>query len=142
LSGDDGLAAFDGFPDVVAGCAHFSTWNTRSSGLLYLVLLRMLLPEHPTWVAHRSTGRGIPVGFQNAAMSPGQRFHAAVSYSLRRPPRIGRRRILVVGLIAQRPAGVGEHADDTWVVDLGWRASARRGISASATADSAQQIRM
>ena len=35
-----------------------------------------------------------PVGFQNAGMAPDQRFQAAVSYSLRRPPRIGRRRIL------------------------------------------------
>ena len=35
-----------------------------------------------------------PVGFQNAGMALGQRFQAAISYSLRRPPRIGRRRIL------------------------------------------------
>ena len=34
------------------------------------------------------------VGFQNVAVSPDQRLHAAASYSLRRPPRIGRRRIL------------------------------------------------
>jgi hypothetical protein len=33
-------------------------------------------------------------GFQNAVMVPDQRFQAAVSYSLRSPPRIGRRRIL------------------------------------------------
>src|SRR4051812_12401092 len=35
-----------------------------------------------------------PVGFQNADMAPDQRLQAAISYSLRRPPRIGRRRIL------------------------------------------------
>ena len=35
-----------------------------------------------------------PVGFQNAATGPDQRFHAAASYSLRSPPSIGRRRIL------------------------------------------------
>jgi hypothetical protein len=34
------------------------------------------------------------VGFQNAAVGSEQRFQAAVSYSLIRPPRIGRRRIL------------------------------------------------
>ena len=34
------------------------------------------------------------VGFQNAVRLPDQRFQAAASYSLRRPPRIGRRRIL------------------------------------------------
>ena len=34
-----------------------------------------------------------PVGFQNAAMVPDQRLQAAASYSLRSPPRIGRRRI-------------------------------------------------
>jgi hypothetical protein len=38
----------------------------------------------------RSTG---PVGFQNVAMVPDQRLQAAASYSLRSPPRIGRRRI-------------------------------------------------
>ena len=37
---------------------------------------------------------GEGVGFQNAAMVPDQRFQAAASYSLRSPPRIGRRRIL------------------------------------------------
>ena len=36
-----------------------------------------------------------PVGFQNPAMAPDQRFQAAVSYSLGSPPRIGRRRILL-----------------------------------------------
>ena len=34
-----------------------------------------------------------PIGFQNAAVGPDQRFQAAASYSLRSPPRIGRRRI-------------------------------------------------
>jgi hypothetical protein len=34
-----------------------------------------------------------PVGFQNAALVPDQRFQAAASYSLMSPPRIGRRRI-------------------------------------------------
>ena len=34
------------------------------------------------------------IGFQNAAMVADQRFQAAASYSLRSPPRIGRRRIL------------------------------------------------
>jgi len=48
--------------------------------------------------ARRELRRGralrTPVGFQNAGMALGQRFQAAISYSLRRPPRIGRRRIL------------------------------------------------
>ena len=35
-----------------------------------------------------------PVGFQNPAMAPDQRFQAAGSYSLSRPPRTGQRRIL------------------------------------------------
>jgi hypothetical protein len=35
-----------------------------------------------------------PVGFQNPTVVPDQRFQAAVSYSLRSPPRIGRRGIL------------------------------------------------
>jgi hypothetical protein len=34
------------------------------------------------------------VGCQNVAMVLDQRFQAAASYSLMRPPRIGRRRIL------------------------------------------------
>ena len=36
----------------------------------------------------------LPVGFQNAAMRPDQRFHAAASYSLIKPPRMGRRQIM------------------------------------------------
>jgi len=40
-----------------------------------------------TWIA-------TPVGCQNWAMGCDQRFQAAGSYSLIRPPRIGRRRIL------------------------------------------------
>ena len=35
-----------------------------------------------------------PVGFQNVAVVPDQRFQAAASYSLRSPPRTGRRQIL------------------------------------------------
>ena len=34
------------------------------------------------------------VGFQNVAVVSDQRFHAAVSYSLMSPPKIGRRWIL------------------------------------------------
>ena len=41
-----------------------------------------------------STALSSPVGFQNVAMVPDQRLQAAASYSLRSPPRIGRRRIL------------------------------------------------
>ncbi len=36
----------------------------------------------------------MPVGFQNAATVPDQRFQAAASNPLRSPPKIGRRRIL------------------------------------------------
>ena len=32
-----------------------------------------------------------PVGFQNSAIGPGLRFYVARSYSLMRPPRMGRR---------------------------------------------------
>ena len=46
----------------------------------------------PGWRSRRAAAAG--VGFQNAAMAPDQRFQAAASYSLRSPPRIGRRRIL------------------------------------------------
>jgi hypothetical protein len=41
----------------------------------------------------RSRGR-TGVGYQNSAMVPDQRFQAAGSYRLIRPPRTGRRRIL------------------------------------------------
>ena len=36
---------------------------------------------------------GQRVGCQNSAMAPDQRLQAAASYSLRNPPKIGRRRI-------------------------------------------------
>ena len=36
----------------------------------------------------------VPVGFQNSAMASDQRIQAAGSYSLIKPPRIGRRRML------------------------------------------------
>ena len=47
----------------------------------------------PTPRSRTSVARLTPVGCQNPAMASDQRFQAAASYSLRRPPRIGRRRI-------------------------------------------------
>ena len=52
--------------------------------------IEILVLRHQLIVLQRRT----PVGCQNAAMVPEQRFQAAVSYSLMSPPRIGRRRIL------------------------------------------------
>ena len=45
-----------------------------------------------SWTPNQATGRA--VGFQNSAAACDQRFHAAGSYWLISPPRIGRRRIL------------------------------------------------
>ena len=45
-------------------------------------------------VGHGQPAARDPVGCQNSAMVPDQRFEAAASYSLMSPPKIGRRRIL------------------------------------------------
>jgi DDE family transposase len=56
---------------------------------------RALAIDGKTVRGSRSTGPDAErVGFQNADMAPDHRLQAAISYSLRRPPRIGRRRIL------------------------------------------------
>src|SRR3954451_5363806 len=52
----------------------------------------ILILRHEVAVLRRTNPQ--PVGLQNSAMMSDQRFQAAASYWLIRPPRIGRRRIL------------------------------------------------
>ena len=72
---------------------------TRSAYRLPLERTEFVLNTFPDAPKVKVLAEGTPaavfaVGFQNMATVPDQRFQAAVSYSLMRPPRIGRRRIL------------------------------------------------
>ena len=76
-----------------SGCAPGFVWHQHASGSL--AGMRSGLGDHRTqlWVTLKRPSR--PVGFQNWAMTSDQRFRAASSCWLIRPPRTGRRRILL-----------------------------------------------
>ena len=112
--GDGKSAGLPGKLDSRHPVSHWSAVGPRGAGIRRSRSAANRAPRSPSSRPSRTvprragwpgSGRGVggaaapdavhlPVGCQNAATARHQRFQAAISYSLRSPPRIGRRRIL------------------------------------------------
>jgi hypothetical protein len=79
---------------TLISCRAISKAACRSEKMSLMGAAESAASESLELIPSHDKSRLMPVGFQNAAVGSEQRFQAAVSYSLIRPPRIGRRRIL------------------------------------------------